>query len=94
MVGSRVSWAITHAAGVLLVAVLSISPALAQAIDGDSDGDLLFGVLYISLFVLVATAGSIIIYQMRRRARNQHTGLPRPIKRRRARGPLKSGRLN
>ena len=94
MVESRISRAIMQAAGVLLFASPAISPAIAQAMDSDSEGDLLFGRVYISLYVLAATAASLIIHRMRRRARNRHTGLPRPIKRRRARGPLKDKNLN
>lgn len=88
------SWAITQAVRVLLLALLSISPALAQASDSETNGDLPFVVVYVGLSVLAATAGSIVIYRMRRRTRNRHTGLPRPIKRRRARGPLKNKNLN
>jgi len=94
VVGSRVSRAIMQATGVLLVATPAISRAIAQAMDGDSDGDVLFGAVYVSVCVLAVTAGSIIIHRMRRRARNRHTGLPRPIKRRRVRGPLKNKNLD
>ena len=50
----------------------------------------LFGVLYLSGFVLAGVVAAVIILWLQRRARNPSTGLPRPIKRRRAKGPLKN----
>ena len=79
---------------VLLAAMLSVSTAIALADDGHSDGDSIFGIVYVSLFFAAAAIGLIIIVLTQRTARNRHTGLPRPIKRRRARGPLKTGPLN
>ena len=54
------------------------------------DETTLFGVLYLSGFVLVGVVAAVIILWLQRRARNPSTGLPRPVKRRRAKGPLKN----
>jgi hypothetical protein len=44
--------------------------------------------------LLAVAVLAVIIFRIVRSVRNPHTGLPRPIRRRRARGPLKSGRLD
>ena len=82
------------AAIVLLAAMFSVLAATVAADDGHSDGDSVFGIVYISLFFAAVAIGLIIIVWSQRGARNRHTGLPRPIKRRRARGPLKTGPPN
>jgi protein-S-isoprenylcysteine O-methyltransferase Ste14 len=82
----------TAAAIVLVAVILFVSPTVAH--DGHWDEDSTFGVLYISLFFIAAAVALVIIFRIQRGARNRHTGLPRPIKRRRVRGPLKNGRLN
>ena len=82
------------AAIVLLAATLSVLAAIALADDGHSDSDSIFGIVYVGLLFAAAAIGLIIIVWIQRRTRNRHTGLPRPIKRRRARGPLKTGPLN
>ena len=93
-VGSRVSWAIPQAGVVLLLPLVSVLPAVGGALGDHSGDDVLFGVVYISMFFLAAAAVWVVIYRIQRGARNRHTGLPRPIKRRRARGPLKNARLD
>jgi len=82
----------TAAAIVLVAAVLFVSATVAH--DGHSEEDSMFGVVYISLLSIGAAVALVIIYRIHLRGRNRHTGLPRPIKRRRVRGPLKNGRLN
>ena len=93
-VRSEVSWAITEAGVALLLAILFVSPAVGLAPDDHSDDDSLFGVVYISMCLLATAALCVVIYWIQRGARNRHTKLPRPIKRRRVRGPLKTGHLN
>jgi peptidoglycan/LPS O-acetylase OafA/YrhL len=88
-----VSFATRGAAILLLAAMLSLSPSLALADDGHSDNDSMFGVVYIGMFFVVAVVALLIILQLQRRARNPHTGLLRPVKRRRVRGPIKNGRV-
>jgi peptidoglycan/LPS O-acetylase OafA/YrhL len=77
----------------LLAAMLSISAAVALADDGHSDDDSVFGVVYIGMLLVADVVVLVIILQLQRPARNPHTGLPRPVKRRRVRGPLKNGRI-
>jgi hypothetical protein len=69
-------------------------PATALADDGHPDDDSVFGVVYIGMFLVADVVVLVIILQLQRRARNPSTGLSRPVKRRRARGPLKNGRIS
>jgi peptidoglycan/LPS O-acetylase OafA/YrhL len=78
----------------VLAAMLFLSPAVALADDGHSDDDSVFGLVYIGIFFVAAVVALVIILQLQRRARNPSTGLPRRVKRRRARGPLKNGRIS
>lgn len=82
----------TAVAVILVAAILSVSPTVAH--DGYSEEDSTFGLVYIGLFFIAAVVAVVVIYRIQLAARNRHTGLPRPIKRRRVRGPLKNGRLN
>jgi hypothetical protein len=94
-VGARVSSPVTQAAVVTLLAILFGLPTVGHATHGQSSADeSLFYRVYTGLILLVVAVGFVIIYWIRRGVHNRHTGLPRTIKRRRARGPLKSGRLD
>jgi len=94
-VGARVSSPVTQAAVVTLLAILFGLPTVGHAIHGQSSADeSLFYRVYTGLILLVVAVGLVIIYWIRRGVHNLHTGLPRTIKRRRVRGPLKSGRLD
>jgi hypothetical protein len=52
------------------------------------DEPTLFGILYLGGFVLAAVVALVIILWLQRGDRNPATGLPRPIRRRRARGTM------
>jgi hypothetical protein len=76
----------------LLVVTVFLLPSVTLAETGDSEHYSIFGIVYLGLFFAAAVVVLVFIFLSQRRERNPHTGLSRPIKRRRARGPLKSGR--
>ena len=74
----------------LLVVLLCVTqPLLAWADTGHGEDEItLFSILYLGGFVLATVIAAIVIIWLQRRERNPSTGLPRPIRRRRAKGPL------
>lgn len=76
-----------------LLLELSAPLSVVVADTGHSEHESLFGVFYVGFFFAAVAVGLVIIFRIQRRSRNPHTGLPRPVKPRRARGPISKGRL-
>ena len=73
----------------LLPVVPWTRPLLAWADTGHGEDEItLFNILYLGGFVLATVIAAIVIIWLQRRERNPSTGLPRPIRRRRVKGPL------
>ena len=72
----------------LVIASSIVIPASILADTGHPEEGSLFGMFYVGGLLAATTLAVIIIAWLRRRDRNPSTGLPRPVRRRRARGPL------
>ena len=72
----------------LLVVASTTTPVSILADTGHPEEGSLFGLLYVGGWLAAITLAVGIIAWLRRRDRNPSTGLPRPIRPRRARGPL------
>ncbi len=73
----------------IVLAVVAGAASSAFAHEAEAQADKVFGIVYVSAFVVADVIGIGILIWMLRRHRNPFTGLPRPIKRRRARGTLR-----
>lgn len=72
----------------LVLATCPLWPSAVIADVGHEHPEPLFAVTYVSAILLGLLVAGFVIVRLQRRARNPHTGLRRPLKARRARGPL------
>jgi hypothetical protein len=92
-------WQHAHAArkvaGALAMIALSIWPPSIALCQTDADDYASTGEwIFLAVLTAIGTSLLVLITVVWHRRRNPHTGLPARVKRRRARGPVRGGRLN